>query len=340
MGGEKVSRCALMVRRRSGITSTACSIRGRSGVGTFSRSMRAEDRERTTGDGKIAARHDRRPAGRRFRDDITVLRGSSSIVGSRKENRLYERALVMATRSCTSARPAAPHPASWARGHLEAGELFTMATGTGRCRWRRHRGSVVRRSSFLSRVRLRGDDARLVSWGDVARVFEVATARFISSRKWVASTCNRDDRRSTSCQSDGRPTAPYALASYLPAMRASRLHAARSARRSGHPVSPISFPPGAHVIHMRRVVARLCDDGPSSSSRPPMPQRVLRLADDGWSVVVTQSMFNGGSIRNPAPNHSVSCRVRRVQPAGRLPLIPLQWSVAAVEHTDVHWACG
>jgi acetyl-CoA carboxylase carboxyltransferase component len=65
-------------------------------IGTFSRSIRLEDRERTPGDGKIGGHGtiDGRPVAV-FGDDITVLRGSSSIVGTRKEHRLYERALAI-----------------------------------------------------------------------------------------------------------------------------------------------------------------------------------------------------------------------------------------------------
>ena len=59
-------------------------------IGTFSRSLREEDRETTPGNDKIDGEGeiDGRPvaiAG----DDITVKRGSSSIVSSRKANRLY-----------------------------------------------------------------------------------------------------------------------------------------------------------------------------------------------------------------------------------------------------------
>ena len=65
-------------------------------LGTFSRSLRHEDRATTPGDGKIGGegRIDGRPvavAG----DDITVKRGSSSVVGSRKTGRLYKRAVEM-----------------------------------------------------------------------------------------------------------------------------------------------------------------------------------------------------------------------------------------------------
>lgn len=65
-------------------------------LGTFSRSLRSEDRATTPGDGKIGGEGniDGRPvaiAG----DDITVKRGSSSIVGSRKTGRIYQRAVEM-----------------------------------------------------------------------------------------------------------------------------------------------------------------------------------------------------------------------------------------------------
>ena len=65
-------------------------------LGTFSRSLREEDRDRTPGDGKTGGHGtiDGRDVAV-FGDDITVLRGSSSIVGTRKEHRLYERALAM-----------------------------------------------------------------------------------------------------------------------------------------------------------------------------------------------------------------------------------------------------
>ena len=59
-------------------------------LGTFSRSMRLADRDSTPGDGKIGGHGtvDGRPVAV-FGDDITVKRGSSSLVGGRKEHRLY-----------------------------------------------------------------------------------------------------------------------------------------------------------------------------------------------------------------------------------------------------------
>ena len=63
-------------------------------IGTFSRSMRLEDRSNTPGDGKVGGEGmiNGKPvaiAG----DDITVKKGSSAIVGSRRIGRLYDRAL-------------------------------------------------------------------------------------------------------------------------------------------------------------------------------------------------------------------------------------------------------
>ena len=53
-------------------------------IGTFSRSLRVEDRDHTPGDGKIGGHGnvENRPV-TVFGDDISVLRGSSSIVGTR-----------------------------------------------------------------------------------------------------------------------------------------------------------------------------------------------------------------------------------------------------------------
>jgi len=63
-------------------------------LGTFSRSLRHEDRDSTPGDGKIGGHGtiDGRPVAV-FGDDVTVRRGSSSVVGSRKIMRLEERAV-------------------------------------------------------------------------------------------------------------------------------------------------------------------------------------------------------------------------------------------------------
>ena len=64
-------------------------------VGTFARSANPADAARTPGDGKIGG-HGTFSGGRPvtvFGDDVTVMRGSSSIVGSRKVERLMEQAV-------------------------------------------------------------------------------------------------------------------------------------------------------------------------------------------------------------------------------------------------------
>jgi acetyl-CoA carboxylase carboxyltransferase component len=63
-------------------------------LGTFSRSMRLEDRASTPGDGKVGGEGtiDGRPVAVSG-DDITVRRGSSAIVGTRRLHRLFERAI-------------------------------------------------------------------------------------------------------------------------------------------------------------------------------------------------------------------------------------------------------
>jgi len=63
-------------------------------LGTHSRSMRLDDRHNTPGDGKVGGEGtvDGRPVSVSG-DDITVKKGSSAIVGSRRLSRLYERAI-------------------------------------------------------------------------------------------------------------------------------------------------------------------------------------------------------------------------------------------------------
>ena len=64
-------------------------------VGTFARSARHEDRDNSPGDGKIGGfgRIDGRPVAVTG-DDITVKRGSSSVVGSRRVRRIFQTAVA------------------------------------------------------------------------------------------------------------------------------------------------------------------------------------------------------------------------------------------------------
>ncbi len=106
-------------------------------LGTFTRSLRPEDRDRTPGDGKIGGHGlvDGRPVAV-FGDDITVLRGSSSTVGTRKEYRLYERALAMGIPILLVEPAAGASWISWERRAFPnpASSLPWPADGT-KCAW-------------------------------------------------------------------------------------------------------------------------------------------------------------------------------------------------------------
>ena len=123
-------------------------------IGTFARSMREDDRATTPGDGKIGGHGtvDGRPIAI-FGDDITVKRGSSSIVGGRKEHRIYERAIAMGIPLVHFGQTGGGRIPDLvgSEGISELGELFLMAR-------RRHQipmataivGQSFGGSSFLS----------------------------------------------------------------------------------------------------------------------------------------------------------------------------------------------
>ena len=154
-------------------------------IGTFSRSLRVEEREKTPGDGKIGGHGtvDSRPVAV-FGDDITVDRGSSSIVGTRKEHRLYERAMAMGIPIVHFGETGGARipDTMGAEGISEPGGLFELAK-------RRHRvpmatmvtGQSFGGSSFLSAlsdyvVMVRGSCLAVTS----PKVFEIATGEVIS----------------------------------------------------------------------------------------------------------------------------------------------------------------
>jgi acetyl-CoA carboxylase carboxyltransferase component len=154
-------------------------------IGTFSRSLRPEVRDSTPGDGKIGGHGnvDGRPVAV-FGDDITVLRGSSSIVGTRKEHRLYDRALAMGIPIVHFGETGGGRipDLMGSEGISEPGQMFEMAQ-------RRHRvpmatmitGQSFGGSSFLSAlsdyvVMVRGSCLAVTS----PKVFEIATGEVIS----------------------------------------------------------------------------------------------------------------------------------------------------------------
>ncbi len=303
-------------------------------LGTFSRSLRPEDRDRTPGDGKIGGHGtiDGRPVAV-FGDDITVLRGSSSIVGSRKEHRLYEQAL-------TSGHPivhigqtggARIPDTMGSEGISEAGgDLFTMAA--------RHHvvpmataivGQSFGGSSFLSAlsdfvVMTRGSCLAVTS----PRVFEVATGEVISFEEvgGVDVHARRTGQIDLGVESDEEAYAAIRRwLSYLPSN-------AREPAPRAAPAASIGPDPGLGDLvparrtrgyDMRRVVARICDEGSVFEMQPLYARSICcALARiDGWSVGVVASnpMFNAG-VLDPEACHKI-IRTMTVCDAFNLPIV-------------------
>jgi acetyl-CoA carboxylase carboxyltransferase component len=324
-------------------------------LGTFSRSMRPEDRDRTPGDGKIGGHGsiDGRPVVV-FGDDITVLRGSSSIVGTRKEYRLYERAVAMGNPIVHFGQTGGARipDTMGAAGISEGGDLFTMAA-------RHHQvpmataivGQSFGGSSFLSAlsdfvVMTRGSCLAVTS----PRVFEVATGEVIS----FEDVGGLDVHARHTGQIDlGVETDEEAYAairrwlSFLPSN-------AREPAPRTTPAAAVGPDPGlADLVpakrtrgyDMRRVVARLCDEGSVFELQPLYARNVCcALARiDGWSVgiVANNPMFNAG-VLDPETCHKI-IRAMTVCDAFNLPIIflvdvPGFMVGRRVEHDRIlHW---
>lgn len=324
-------------------------------IGTFARSLRPEDRDRTPGDGKIGGHGtiDGRPVAV-FGDDITVLRGSSSTVGSRKEYRLYQRALAMGIPIVHFGETGGGRipDIMGAEGISEPGDLFTMAS-------RRHQvpmataivGQSFGGSSFLSGmsdfvVMTRGSCLAVTS----PRVFEVATGETITFEK----VGGVDVHARTTGQIDlGVDTDKEAYAairrwlSYLPA---------NAHQRPPRGVRPTAIEPDPDLTalvpsrrtrgyDMRKVVARICDAESVFEVQPQYGRSVVcALARiDGFSVgvVANNPMYHAG-VLDPETCHKV-VRLMTVCDAFNLPVIflvdvPGFMVGRKVEHDRIlHW---
>jgi len=279
-------------------------------LGTFSRSMRLADRDTTPGDGKIGGHGtaDGRPVAV-FGDDITVKRGSSSLVGGRKEHRLYERALAMGIPLVHFGQTGGGRIPDLigSEGISEAGELFAMAR-------RRHEipmataivGQSFGGSSFLSAlsdfvVMTRGSTLAVTS----PKVFEIATGEIITFEE----VGGVDVHNRITGQIDlGVETDEEAYAaikrwlSYLP-------NNIREVAPRTEPTGPIeSDPELASLVptrrtrgyDMRRVVARICDPGSVFELQPQFARSATTgLARiDGWPIgfIANNPMFNAGVL--------------------------------------------
>ena len=324
-------------------------------IGTFSRSMRLEDRASTPGDGKIGGHGlvERRPVAV-FGDDITVKRGSSSIVGSRKEQRLYERALAMGIPLVHFGQTGGGRIPDLigSEGISEAGEIFVMAR-------RRHRvpmataivGQSFGGSSFLSAlsdfvVMTRGSTLAVTS----PKVFEIATGEIISFEEIGGVDVHARHTGQIDLGVDTDEEAYAAIRrwlSYLPPNMSERAPRSEPASAIGPDPELARLVPTRRTrgYDVRRVVAHICDEGSVFELLPTFARNVstglARL--DGWSVgfIANNPLFSAG-VLDPEACHKI-IRLVTLCDAFNLPII---WLVDVpgfmvgkrVEHDRMlHW---
>ena len=287
-------------------------------IGTFSRSMRHEDRASTPGDGKIGGHGlvDGRPVAV-FGDDITVKRGSSSIVGGRKEERLYERAMAMGIPIVHFGQTGGGRIPDLigSEGISEAGGVFEMAR-------RRHEvpmatatvGQSFGGSSFLSAlsdfvVMTKGSTLAVTS----PKVFEVATGEVISFEEvgGVDVHARITGQIDLAVESDDEAYAAIRRwLSYLP----SNIHERPPRAPSAGPIGPDpeleAMVPSRRTrgYDMRKVVARICDADSVMELQPGYARSVATGLGriDGWSVgfIANNPMFNAGTL-DPEACHKI-----------------------------------
>ena len=302
-------------------------------IGTFAQSLRPEDRGNTPGDGKIGGHGliNGRPV-TVFGDDITVRRGSSSIVGTRKEWRLHERAIAMGQPIVHLGQTGGGRipDIMGSEGISEPGQLFEIAT-------RRHQvpmataivGQSFGGSSFLSAlsdfvVMTRGSCLAVTS----PRVFEVATGE-VTSFEDVGGV---DVHATTTGQIDlGVETDEEAWEavtrwlSYLPS------NAHESAPRGERPSSIDPDPSLADLVperrtrgyDMRKVVARLCDPGSVMELQPRYARQITAALAriDGFPIgVIGNNTMYGAGAMTPETCHKI-IRLMTVCDSFNLPVV-------------------
>ena len=279
-------------------------------LGTFSRSLRLEDRGSTPGDGKIGGHGtvDGRPVAV-FGDDITVKRGSSSVVGGRKEQRLYERAVDMGIPIVHFGQTGGGRIPDLigSEGISEAGEVFVMAR-------RRHRvpmataivGQSFGGSSFLSAlsdfvVMTRGSTLAVTS----PKVFEIATGEVISFEEvgGVDVHARLTGQIDLGVETDDEAYA--AIRRWLSYLPDSITGVAPRAEPTGSldpdpDLGPMVPARRTRGYDMRRVVARICDPGSVFELQPGFARSATAgLARiDGWPIgyIANNPMFNAGVL--------------------------------------------
>jgi acetyl-CoA carboxylase carboxyltransferase component len=302
-------------------------------LGTLSRSLRLEDRGRTPGDGKIGGHGtiDGRPVAV-FGDDITVLRGSSSIVGTRKEHRLYERALAMGIPVVHFGETGGARipDIMGSEGISESGGLFEMAA-------RRHRvpmataivGQSFGGSSFLSAlsdfvVMTRGSCLAVTS----PRVFEVATGEIITFEEVGGVDVHARTTGQIDLGVDTDEEAYQAIRRWLSFMPSNAWEPAPRAESTG------TFDPDPGLgdlvparrtrgYDVRKVVARICDPDSVFELQPFYARSVVSALGriDGWpvGVIANNPMVNAG-VLDPEACHKI-IRLMTVCDAYNLPVV-------------------
>ncbi len=302
-------------------------------IGTFSRSLRVEEREKTPGDGKIGGHGtvNSRPVAV-FGDDITVYRGSSSIVGTRKEHRLYERAMAMGIPIVHFGETGGARipDTMGAEGISEPGGLFELAK-------RRHRvpmatmvtGQSFGGSSFLSAlsdyvVMVRGSCLAVTS----PKVFEIATGEVISFEDvgGVDVHARKTGQIDLGVESDQEGyDAIRKWLSYLPS------NAWEIAPRN-ETLGSLDHDPGlAELVpakrtrgyDMRRVVERIVDTDSMLEIQPLYARNVVcgmaRLNGFSVGVIANNPMFGAGTL-DPQACHKI-IRLATVCDSYNIPII-------------------
>ncbi|MFT7601135.1 MAG: acetyl-CoA carboxylase carboxyltransferase component [Acidimicrobiales bacterium] len=302
-------------------------------LGTFSRSVREDMRDSTPGDGKIGghALIDGRPVAL-FGDDITVLRGSSSIVGSRKEERLFERAIDMGIPIVHFGETGGGRipDLMGSEGISDGGTLFGMAK-------RRHRvpmataivGQSFGGSSFVSAlsdyvVMTRGSTMAVTS----PKVFEIATGEIVSFEQVGGVDVHAEKTGQIDLGVDTDEEAYEAIRwwlSYLPSNAHQQAERAEPTGDFGPDSLLSSLVPDTRNAgyDMRDVVARICDPGTVFEIQPQYAPNVTcamaRLNGFSVGVVANNPFYNAGTLDPEACNKIV--RLMTVCDSYNIPMI-------------------
>ena len=302
-------------------------------IGTFSTSIRPDQRDKNPGDGKIGGHGtlDGRPV-TVFGDDITVYRGSSSIVGTRKEHRLYERAMAMGTPIVHFGETGGARipDTMGAEGISEPGGLFELAK-------RQHRvpmatmitGQSFGGSSFLSAlsdyvVMVRGSCLAVTS----PKVFEIATGEVISFEDvgGVDVHARKTGQIDLGVETDEEGyNAIQKWLSYLPsnAWQVAPRHEPSGSLERDHELGDLVPAKRTRGYDMRRVVQRIVDPESLLEIQPLYARNVVcglaRLNGFSVGIIANNPMFGAGTL-DPQACHKI-IRLATVCDSYNIPMI-------------------